>query len=215
MADPREVTRWFDKYRDKMGRDRHLTFELLFLIASGREVRTIVETGCIRNPEMNWSGDGCSTIMFADYASMRGADFYVVDIDLTALKLAEGLTHHFPGKRFFTAMDSTQYLKDFQWENGGTDNKIDILYLDAANDSEMQIAEFQAAEDKLHEDSLILLDDKDTKGLKSIQYINSQGWSVHTMLYQVLFIKRIAAWTRFIPETTTFRYLENRGVGPK
>jgi hypothetical protein len=47
--------RWFRQYRNKVGRDRHITFELLYSMACERGLKNIVETGCLRNPEA-WGG---------------------------------------------------------------------------------------------------------------------------------------------------------------
>lgn len=85
---------WFDgEARPKLGA-RAATFAAMLghLDRFDRPV-TIVETGCCRRDPAeaeSWKGDGCSTVLFATYLSMREKSGIVlsVDIDVDAVKRA-------------------------------------------------------------------------------------------------------------------------------
>ena len=72
--------------------------------------------------------------------------------------------------------DSVNFLKNF-------DKKIDFLYLDSLdgfykNSSEHQLNEIKFAIDKLHEKSLVLLDDKGQKTNLSIKFMIERKFKV-------------------------------------
>ena len=53
--------------------------------------------------------------------------------------------------------------------------------------------EILASENKLHEQSVIMIDDcnihRGGKGLLAIEYLKSKGWVLHKNLYQVILIR--------------------------
>ena len=84
--------------------------------------------------------------------------------------------------------DSLNFLKTFQ-------KKIDFLYLDSLdgqfkNASNHQLNEIKFAEKKLHNKSLVLLDDKGQKTNLSIEYmINNKFKIINETKQQVLLSK--------------------------
>jgi hypothetical protein len=93
--------------------------------------------------------------------------------------------------------DSIKYLKAFP-------QKVDFLYIDSydynRNNPEIikdsqdhHLEEIKAIEKKLHENSIILIDDCKLpgggKGKKAIQYLQSNGWKILMNKYQVLLNK--------------------------
>ena len=72
--------------------------------------------------------------------------------------------------------DSLNFLKNFQ-------KKIDFLYLDSFDGylpgaSEYQLKEIKFAENKLHSNSLILLDDMNSKSNLSIDYMLERNFKI-------------------------------------
>ena len=88
----------------------------------------------------------------------------------------------------FIQDDSLNFLKNF-------DKKIDFLYLDSLdgqfkNASSHQLNEIKFAEKKLHNESLVLLDDKGQKTNLSIEYmINNKFKIINETKQQVLLSK--------------------------
>jgi len=95
--------------------------------------------------------------------------------------------------------DSINYLDTFQ-------KNIDFLYLDSYDydrkDSSVQKAsqehhlkEIRAAEDKLHDNSIVLIDDCHLsgggKGKLAIKYLTNAGWKIDMNKYQVILIKDV------------------------
>jgi predicted O-methyltransferase YrrM len=173
--------RWFRQYRNKVGRDRHITMELLYAMACERGLKSIVETGSIRNDNLSWGGDGCSTIILADLALLLCGHLHTVDIDEQAIRITRKVTHRW--NKYITAHvgDSVEFLKAMK-------NSIDILYLDSGNDDILQLEEIKQALPLLHTSSIVLLDDVPTKGPRAIEYMIDRGWMAHTLIYQALLI---------------------------
>ena len=86
-------------------------------------------------------------------------------------------------------MDSLIFLNEFR-------EKIDLLYLDSLDGhdpisaSKHQLKEAEIAISKLHEKSLILLDDKGSKTNHSIKFLLTNGYKIiFETNYQVLLSK--------------------------
>ena len=93
--------------------------------------------------------------------------------------------------------DSLVFLENF-------DSAVDLLYLDSydySNDLEVQrksqehhLAEFKNIEGKLHDKSIVLIDDCDLpnggKGKLAIDYMQKNGWKIVTEAYQVLLVRK-------------------------
>jgi hypothetical protein len=173
-----DIIRFFDaEYGPKLG-VRAPTFRAVVREAVAVDVQSIVETGCLRS-EGNWAGDGQSTVIWKAYARFRQADFVTVDIDETALKVAEDLC---PGLTWY-CQDSVQYLKKRV-------PPIDLLYLDSldVNQSDPQAAalhtlfELCAAMPKLHKDSIVFIDDTPMEDDGSV---SGKGAYVHRYFKQL------------------------------
>ena len=173
--------RWFMKYRNILGRDRHLTFELVYAIAAERDLKDIVETGCIRDKNMSWGGDGCSSIILSDLAFLLDGTLISVDIDREACRVAELVTEKWHIYRSVICSDSLLFF-------GKRNKEIDVLYLDSGDDPYLQLKEIESALPKVNRNGIILLDDVPTKGTMAIDYAVEQGWIVHTLVYQALLL---------------------------
>ena len=119
----------------------------------------IVETGCIEDPD-NWAGNGCSTILFNKYIETHPAST-ARSLEIAPEKVKLGKQHC----RFvnFYLNDSIKSLKRLLVE----DRPVDLLYLDASDHNWVHEAPSQAHHlnelmtimPKLHEDSLVVVDD--------------------------------------------------------
>ena len=90
---------------------------------------TIVETGCTRGPN-NWSGDGCSTILFDKYVNARedGSNVKTVDISPRAVSICKSLVSD---KVQVVHDDSVSFLHKFVYEAKRDNLCIPLFYLDS------------------------------------------------------------------------------------
>ena len=159
----------------------------------------LVETGVARHGLDYSKSDGASTIVFGIYAKNNGAKLYSVDNNpeniVTCQKTIDKM--NLSSYVELNTADSIEYLKAFT-------QKVDFLYIDSydynRNNSEIikasqahHLEEIKAVEKKLHENSIILIDDCKLpgggKGKSAIQYLQSNGWKILMNKYQVLLNK--------------------------
>lgn len=116
----------------------------------------IIETGTYRE-ENNYTGDGCSTLLFDNYISCKGGDLISIDIDPNACALAEKNTT----KTEVVESDSVSFLCSLE-------GKAALLYLDSFNiqnwnndweASAHHLKELFAAKDIICPGTLIVVDD--------------------------------------------------------
>ncbi len=173
---------------------RFESFKFALTEANKRGHKTIVETGVARGKtkfffinKINWL-DGMSTLIFSDYAKFVDGFLYSFDIEKKNIKNAKKFTKKNSNFIKFTQDDSLNFLKNF-------DQKIDFLYLDSLdgqfeNASNHQLNEIKLAENNLHQNSLVLLDDKGQKTKLSLEYmINSKFKIINETKQQVLLSK--------------------------
>lgn len=177
---------WFTKeYRFKIGEGvRYPSMKIALNLLQQRGGNNIVETGTTRALN-DFGGAGMATIFFGDYCKHYGKHLWTVDILPEAIMLSQSLTEDFKDNITYVVDDSLHFLKEFN-------EKIDLLYLDSydypidenpvgvAASQEHQLKEFKEAEDKLHEDSIVVLDDNAwTNGGKCAltkEYLIEKGW---------------------------------------
>ena len=185
---------FLEKY-DNEKNIRFDSFKKTLEICLKRDIKNIVETGTARGKikfffirKYNWK-DGMSTIMFAEYAKSINGKLHTCDISKENIENAKKFTKSFKNYINFYVNDSIRFLKDFN-------EKIDLLYLDSFDGhdsklaSEHQLKEAEASINKLHLNSLILLDDKGAKTNLSIDFYKKNGFKViNETKYQILFSK--------------------------
>lgn len=153
-----------------------------------------METGTARYGRSNCAGDGCSTIIFADWVRKHGGEFYSVDIDAGSLKNAEeGLAEMQPFANLIHS-DSVDFLKNFN-------HPIDFLYLDSFDfdlmnadrarlSQEHHLKEIIAAYPHLSPHCVIMIDDcalpMGGKGKLVIEFLQAMGWKIMIESYQVV-----------------------------
>ena len=179
----------------KLKNIRYDSFKKTFEICEKRNLKIIVETGTSRGKikffffkKYNWK-DGMSTIMFAEYAKNKNGFLHTCDISKKNINAAKIFTKKFSDYIDYNVVDSVSFLNKFS-------NKIDLLYLDSldGHNSDMaskhQLEEIKSSLNKLHYDSLVLLDDKGTKTNFSITFLLQNNFHIlYESKYQVLLSK--------------------------
>ena len=174
---------------------RYSSFEKALLLCKKRNLKNIVETGTSRGKtkffffkKYNWK-DGMSTIMFAEYAKFVNGKLHTCDISKKNIENARKFTLKLNNYINFYIDDSINFLQNFKY-------KIDLLYLDSFDGhdpiraSEHQLMEAKVSINKLHLNSLILLDDKGAKTNLSIDFYKKNGFKViNETENQILFSK--------------------------
>ena len=182
---------WFTKSYQHLLGARYQTFYQTLMLAVARNVRNIVETGTTRI-EGNWAGDGQSTLVFGAFAQRYGCTLWTCDIDEAKIVKARDISAQFASHIEYIVSDSVKFLQEFR-------KPIDLLYLDSMDFDIQQdpappqihaLREAQAALPRMHNQSIILVDDCDVihggKGGKVIPFLLGEGWQVIGMRYQVL-----------------------------
>ena len=186
--------KFLEKY-NKQKNIRFKSFEETFRLSIERKLKTIVETGTARGKtkfffikKYNWK-DGMSTPMFAEYAKFIKGKLHTCDISSENINNAKKFTKNLSFFIKFYIQDSLVFLKNFN-------DKIDLLYLDSLDGhnpiaaSAHQLEEIKIAIKKLHDKSLILLDDKGSKTNLSINFLLKNNFKIiFETDYQVLLSK--------------------------
>ena len=171
---------------------RYNTFLQAIMLINNRDLQTIVETGTARGGVKD-IGAGASSYIFSDYIRRYGGTFYSVDIDSEALVNAQKDFDIVPENAHFVCADSVDFLHAFP-------ESIDFLYLDSydydsGNPFPSQyhhLMEIQVAYPKLHQNSVVMIDDCDLphggKGLYAIQFLLNRGWKIIAEEYQVILV---------------------------
>ena len=161
---------------------RYSSFEFALFEAYKRNHKTLVETGVARGKKkffffskINWK-DGMSTLIFSDYARYVNGNLTSCDINEKNVKNAKKFSKE--NKEFinFVVDDSINFLSNFN-------KKIDFLYLDSLDGqfegaSKHQLDEIKMAKKYLHDQSLVLLDDKGDKTKLSIDYMLQNNFKI-------------------------------------
>ena len=153
------MTSWDDYFievKPKLGA-RARGFEKIFAHLDETTNPTIIETGTYRE-ENNFTGDGCSTLLFDNYVNDRGGSVISIDIDPKACALASANTSNLTE---VVECDSLEFL-------GTLRGDVTLLYLDSYNIQNWQddwasaahhLKELFAAKDIIQHDTLIIIDD--------------------------------------------------------
>ena len=131
-----------------------------------------------------------STPMFAEYAKDVGGKLHTCDISRENIEKAKKFTKKYSEFIKFYIQDSVaNFLNNFETD-------IDLLYLDSLDGhdpvlaSKHQLNEIKVGLSKLHEKSLILLDDKGSKTNLSINFLLKSNYKIMFETdYQVLLSK--------------------------
>jgi len=185
-------------YRYNFGK-RRVTFLKVLELLDKTKAKVIVETGTSRSGLKGAKGDGAATIVFGKWAKQNNALMYSVDISEESVKgsQAEVDAQNLSDYVTLYLSDSVVFLKDFE-------RQVDFLYLDSydySNDLEVQVKsqehhlkEFKAIEDRLHKNTIVLIDDcrlpNGGKGKITIEYMLQKDWKILIDAYQVLLVRK-------------------------
>lgn len=197
-------TNWFfSRYYYTGGNSRYYTFQIAINLLRQRHTDpVIIETGCQRQEED--VGAGMSTSIFAEYVQRYGGFLITVDNDPIHLDRAKGYVSDLSKEQvFFIEMDSVQFLRDYN-------DRCDLLYLDSLDwpiaehegNVEMQqkcinhcLNEFKAIEERLGDNTILLVDDNQIKGGGKPQllkpYLIQKDWICILDLQSTLWIKNL------------------------
>lgn len=181
--------------------DRNVTMDWALRETAARfAAPNIVETGCQRSRE-DWSA-GCSTYVFGAYLEGTGSG-HLSSVDISAVNLATAKTCCEPWNDYISyhLSDSVKWLEDYK-------EAIDLLYLDALDADDPRTAEhglneFKAALPKLHDRSIVVIDDTLWSGVwrernsgkwfgkaaDIVPFALNNGWRLVRSGYQVVLIK--------------------------
>ena len=199
-----QFDKFFTKYQAQLFPYRHATFGVAFRLLLDRKHEFIVETGTMRKPEIDHHGDGGSTLMMGDFCRNFGGHIWTCDIDPEGIENCRRHTKDYDDLITYVVDDSLSFLESYP-------NQIDFLYLDSlggvgyeAEEAAAlhQLEEFKRAEDKLHENSIIVVDDtlivegqiqREAKGFYSVPYMVEKGWNIfHTgkKMHQAVLVRQ-------------------------
>jgi hypothetical protein len=173
--------KWFQRYitGDRLIGCRSSTIRIALSLLD-KEKTNFVETGTTRKNYLNCpniherAADGCSTIIFGEYAQLFGGHVWTCDISENNIENCKIATEEYKDSITYIVDDSLNFLANFK-------DKIDFLYLDSvdgwdSNSHIHQLKEIEIALPKLHKNSLILLDDIGYKTNLSIPFLKQNGW---------------------------------------
>jgi len=173
-------------FLNKFNNQKNIRFEMFqyaLKLAHKRNLKTLVETGTSRGKikffffrKYNWK-DGMSTVTLGEFAKFVGGKLYTCDISKENINSAKKFTRNLKQNILFNVNDSIIFLKNFHIP-------IDFLYLDSLDGhnpikaSEHQLNEITVAINKLHKNSLILLDDKGLKTNLSLNFLKKNNYKI-------------------------------------
>lgn len=175
---------WSEKYKYNLGEGmRYPSFKIALNLLLQRGGVNIVETGTTRMKD-DW-GAGMSTVVIGDFAKHYGKKLWTCDISEQNMELCKEVTEEFKEVITYVVSDSLFFLHTFP-------EKIDFLYLDSMDcpiddkpdelqaSQEHQLKELQEAWDKLHDESIILLDDNNFINMGKCRlsriFLREHGW---------------------------------------
>lgn len=177
---------WHDK--------RYTSFWIAMTVMKARGLKTIVETGTARNGRNNCGGDGCSTVVWSQYAQdNEGSEVYSVDISPEAVHESRVATEAYVNITTVVCSDSIFFLREF-------DKPIDLLYLDSYDfdwsdprpSQEHHLKEIVSAYNKLHDNSVVIVDDcglpHEGKCPLVELFLSQLGWRVLFKGYQLVMV---------------------------
>ena len=151
----------------------------------------LVETGCVRYKQLNWIGDGCSSILFHSFSAITKSQFISIDINKNNCEIAR---EYCPAATVICG-DSVHELHNLRTKV----SKIDLLYLDSydldwqkPHESALHhLKELCAASPLLHAGSIVFVDDNNGsvgKGMYIREYMKQIGATQIWDDYQIGFV---------------------------
>jgi hypothetical protein len=145
---------------------------------SGWDALNILETGTIRNTgEEYHTGDGWSTLTFAEDVQAHGGSLTSVDLDVLHAEKILGDRQLMSGVHLLTG-----YSIDVLGRLLTKKFKYEVVFLDSDNDAQLILHELMLARLMMKKGALLMLDDialdstsDAVKGLRALPYLESAG----------------------------------------
>ncbi|CAG9312504.1 unnamed protein product [Blepharisma stoltei] len=140
---------------------RYKTFLSALKLMIDRNSYRLIETGSYRASDDKFCvRDGCGTLIFSQFAFLTDREFTSIDIDQETVEISREAVSFFGDNTRLIWSDSIEYLSKIN-------ETIDFLYLDSFDydenspelSQEHHLVEIMETYNKLHKDSIILLDD--------------------------------------------------------
>jgi predicted O-methyltransferase YrrM len=179
-------------------RKRRNTLRATIRLLEKRGAKVLVETGTARGGLARTKAEGASTVVFGIWAKKHGARLHSVDIDAASIEGARSAVTEVQVDDVvhFHLSDSVAFLAGFA-------DSVDFLYLDSYDyhhdpaiqraSQEHHLREFEAIEGRLHDKSVVLIDDCNLegggKGKLVIERMLQSGWKTVLDEYQVLLVR--------------------------
>lgn len=157
---------WFESVRQSLAHRADTFEQTLKHLDSLEHPPVIVETGCFRRRD-NWTGDGCSTLIWDKYAEYRpGTTVKSVDADAAAVALCRISVSH----AWIVHGDSVEFLRSLALSKDS--RPIDLLYLDSFDldcsnplpSASHHLAELHAAMPLITPETWVVVDDARMNG---------------------------------------------------
>lgn len=182
-----------NNYMDKLG-NRYSSISVALNLFMDHLGQVIVETGTTRILG-NMGGDGHFSLVASDVARFVNGQLHTVDINPEYIEVCKFVTERNKDFVRYHASDSVEFLHNFA-------QRIDLLYLDSMDfittgdpnpPQDHAVKEYEAAKNKLHDKSIIVIDDvalpHGGKAGKLLPILQSDGWRIRFLGYQVVFSK--------------------------
>lgn len=145
---------------------------------TGWDSLDILETGTIRNTGEEYrTGDGWSTLAFAEDVLSNGGSLTSIDLDTTHAEKVLGDRELLAGVNLLTG-----YSIDVMGRMLGKKHRYEVIFLDSDNDAQLILHELMLARLMSKKGTLLMLDDIDldgrskaVKGLRAIPYLAAAG----------------------------------------
>ena len=167
------------------GNPRQNSFLAALRLIVEKKALVLVELGALRYAR-DFCGEGCSTLILANIAQVTGGKLYSVDNSEGVVNQARQTSKLYKDSVEVVLSESVQYLKNFD------KGLIDFLYIDTLDpDRDLHLNEIEAAYDKLHKNTIVLIDDCNN-GLSNNclfvqQFLIERGWTLVFSDYQQIF----------------------------
>jgi len=179
-------------------RKRRDTFLKVLELLEKIKAKVIIETGTSREGLHGSKSNGAATIVFGKWAKKNNAFVHSVDISEKSVAAAQKEVDNqdLNSNLKIHLSDSIAFLENYK-------EPVDFLYLDSYdydNDPKVQVKsqihhlkEFEAIENQLHENTIVLIDDCDLpnggKGKLVVEYMLKKDWKILMKEYQILLVR--------------------------
>lgn len=174
---------FFKRYEngDRPLGSRLATMKMAIYLLGQNSSINFVETGTARKNHITHpnvedrAADGCSTVLFSHFChEIKKGHVWTCDISSENIDNCKIGTEEYKNYVDYIVDDSVNFLKNFK-------QKIDFLYLDSVDShvsgsAEHQLKEIESAFDKIHNKTVILLDDLGQKTKLSIPFLQEKNW---------------------------------------